>query len=185
MSAQTSFRTAEAEETLRVMAHIRDLNRIVAESVLAPPVASDAAAGVGVQRLEALPFLLVTFRFSDHEFWRARAWDTSPGIDRAVQPDAQVQLARHLLSVAWHSGRAGVGPRLMLGIAREVGELITMLRFSQLDAIASAHATDVQRRWVEVPDFWAQLLRCAQADNEARWSRFQLHALRLLGREQL
>ncbi len=187
MSAAEPMVTAETEETLRVMAHVRDLNRSVAEGALQVATASGIAEPVNraLQRIEELPFLLCDFRFSDASFWRECTRQLPAISEDAMRTGAQVQLARHLLSVAWHCGRAGAGPRLLLGIEREVGLLITTLRFAQLDAIAVAHAAEVSRRWADVPGFWTRLLDTARRGSDERWSRFQIHALRLLGREQL
>ncbi|HEY6641066.1 hypothetical protein [Povalibacter sp.] len=176
-----AFRTAEMEETARVMSHIQDLNQAVAEEALG---ACCEAMPHAVRRLQQLPFALAAFRFDDAEFWRARISEQEMMSAHSRQPQPDTCLARHLLSIAWHCGRASVGPRLLLGIGREVGELITTLRFSQLDDIALRHAADVHRRWSEVPRFWPQMLEAACDEEETRWSRFQLHALRLLGRER-
>lgn len=185
MTTAETFRTAESEETLRVIGHIRDLNRVVAETMLEETVdvARQGSGALIVQRLEALPFLLADFRFTDEAFWLACTQREEPR-DQPI-PDPKVELARHLLSVAWHCGRAGAGSRLLLGIAREVGELITTLRFRQINAIATFRAAQVSLRWADVPEFWQTLITTARDGDEEEWSRFQVHALRLLGRECL
>lgn len=177
--------TAETEEAMRVMAHIRDLNRTIANDVLggAEGLQETEAVARALRRLEELPFLLGNFRFSDAMFWRACLSDALPMSVHQKRIEDPVPLARHLLCVAWHCGRAGAGPRLLLGIDREVGALIATLRFAQLDAIAVARAEEVSRRWADVPGFWSQMIATAQDGSDQRWSRFQVHALRLLGRE--
>jgi hypothetical protein len=180
MASAEVFRTAETEEALRVMTHIRDLNRELAETILVGP--SNVAQLRALQRVEDLPFLLTNFHFDDESFWRNCVQDV-PALELPVTLTHDSQLARHLLSVAWHCGHAGIGPRLLLGIARGVGELIATLRFAQLDAIAMAQASAVQRRWADVPEFWARLIETALQGSDEQWSRFQVHALRLLGRQ--
>ncbi|HMN43824.1 MAG TPA: hypothetical protein PKE27_04595 [Povalibacter sp.] len=188
MSAAETMVTAEAEEALRVMAHIRDSNREVAEVMLQMREghgAASASTAKALQRLEELPCLLGDFRFSDEAFWNDRVRGLTADSPNAVASNVDLPMAQHLLSIAWHCGRAGVGPRLLLGIRREVGLLITTLRFRQLDAIALTYAGEVRRRWDDVPQFWEQLLATAQHGSDEQWSRFQVHALRLLGRESL
>lgn len=188
MSAVEVMVTAETEEAQRVIAHIHDLNRSIAESELGTSDVPQltAARCRAVQRLQALPILLGDFRFTDVAFWRdcvrlePRECDVAPAPTQAM-----LRLSRHLLSVAWHCGRAGAGSRLLLGIDREVGQLIASLRFCELDAIAVACAAEVRRRWADVPEFWSQMLDAAQQGSEERWSRIQVHALRLLGRDWL
>ena len=184
MSAAEAMVTAETEETLRVMAHIRDLNRSVAEWALRvnDVSVSDSSVQQTIERLEALPFLLCEFRFTDEAYWRS-CIRAVPCCADDTGTDANAQLARHVLSVAWHCGRVGTGPRLLLGIGRGVGLLITTLRFAQIEAIAEARKHDLRQRWAEVPGFWPQLLETACGGSEERWSRFQVHALRLLGRD--
>ncbi len=181
MSAEV-FRTAEMEETARVMAHISDLNLTVAERVLVG-TNHDGSLLRATQRLQQLPFVLVDFRLADEVFWRGCLAGEISTDSSALDPVLDSQIARHLLHVAWHCGRASAGPRLLLGITREVGELVATLRFAELDALAHRYAKQVRRRWLGVPGFWSQLLRVALDADEAGWSRFQLHTLRLLGRE--
>lgn len=185
MTTMEQFRSAEAEETLRVMAHIRDLNAEVAETLIDAPMnaLTDLQGAVMAERLQAMPFLLADFRFADEAFWihcAQHEQSVSAGV-----ADARTALARHLLSVAWHCGCAGAGPRLLLGIAHRVGELITQLRFRQIDAIATSYAQEMRLRWAEAPGFWERLVATAREGDDEEWSRVQVHTLRLLGREQL
>jgi hypothetical protein len=69
---------------------------------------------------------------------------------------------------------------VVLGMVREVADVISTMQVTEFDAIADRHFRRLAPRWLDRPGIWRQLLLAAAADKPACTRDLDLHALQLL-----
>ena len=180
------------------IANVRQLNAWFVELLMAPSGAGFPPATTLAQlplssgarrRLCEFPFLLSNLSFEDPAFWRecrvgALATETD-GQPALFPVSATIAFARSLSIVAWQMAHDPGSPRFLMGMTNSVATLIDGMTFKQLDWVVIHRGNSLRPRWSNVEGFWTRLLRSAQAADEQAWSDFQLHALRMLGRDLL
>ncbi|HEY4369792.1 MAG TPA: hypothetical protein VGN07_21335 [Steroidobacteraceae bacterium] len=180
------------------IAQVRQLNRWFVELMAvtrsedcpATPIAQCQSLGDEARmRLSEFPVLLANLRFEDAAFWIACRKDVVTNDAHASFPPTAssdaIAFVRCLLVTAWQMAHDARAPRFLLGMTDSVAAVIDRMMFQQLDWIAVHYAASLRPRWIEIPDFWPKLLQSAQGADPQAWSDFQLHALRLLGRDLL
>lgn len=141
------------------------------------------------RRAARQPFALVDMEFRDADWWQAvksrpsRAWKDRPW--RALAPKrAATQLAQTTLILAWHMTRADAEATcIVFGMSREVAQLISSLRLSELDTIAQHQFRHVRPRWEERAELWRELLVAAQSEDSAAMRNIAIRALQFLAGE--
>jgi hypothetical protein len=145
------------------------------------------------QRAARRTFLLVDMEFANDDWWHAaRSYASqqmrTPPWRGSFPRTSGIQLARATLLFAWNSLRASPDPatvRLLLGMTPRASEVITNLRFEEIDRIAQKHFRHVRPRWDDRPAVWRRLLLAAQSADEKLMGAFNLHGLQLLAGELL
>jgi hypothetical protein len=143
------------------------------------------------QRAARVSFLLVDMEFGNPDFWHVAC--SHPGqqlktpLWRGSFPrGSAIQLAHATLMLAWNSLRSDpVTARILLGMAQSVSDLITGLKFDEIDRIAHKRFRHVRPRWDDRPALWRRLLLAAQSDDAKLLGAVNLHALQLLTGELL
>ena len=145
------------------------------------------------QRAARRTFLLVDMEFANEDWWHAvRSYPShqmrTPPWRGSFPRASGIPLARATLLLAWNSLRASpdqASVRLLLGMTPRVSEVITNLRFDEIDRIAQKRFRHVRPRWDDRPAVWRRLLLAAQSDDEKLMGAFNLHGLQLLAGELL
>jgi hypothetical protein len=135
------------------------------------------------------PFALVDMELRDADWWQAvkhrpsRTFKDRPW--RALAPKrAAVQLAQSTLMLAWHMTRADAeATSVVFGMTREVSQLISSLRLSEIEVIALHQFRHVRPRWEERSEFWRDLLIAAHTDNSVATRNIAIRALQLFAGE--
>jgi hypothetical protein len=143
------------------------------------------------RRIAQRAFLLVDMEFGDVAWWvaarslgsrplRAPAWRGS------FPRRSAIPLARMTLMLAWHSLRADLGTAcILLGMTQPVCDVVSALRFDEIDRIAEKGFRYVRPRWDDRTDVWRRLLLAAQANDDALMGEVNVHSLQLLTGELL
>lgn len=135
-------------------------------------------------------FVLIEFEFRNVEWWRAvrerpnRPRHGSAPLSGGFPRSAAIQLARAALTLAWsgaHADRDAVC--MLLGMAHPVADLISTLRFIEIDRIAEHQFRHVRPRWEDRPAVWRKLLIAAEANDVSAMRDFNLHGLQLIASE--
>lgn len=139
------------------------------------------------RRIAGVPVLLMDLRFQRPEWWR---WITRTGPKPIRLPDTgghvpisdPASLVREILVevcvVALSSPRTA---RIVFGMAPEVIEIIRTLRASEIDAIATRYADELQLRWADNLVYWKNLLSAALSNDEDAVLACHVQTLQLLG----
>lgn len=139
-------------------------------------------------RLVLFPLTLANVHFEDREWWRRvclQVRAASDGREVGLEQARTAGPMRELLTLAWYMARTPQMPRFLLGMAPEVARILAGLSMLDLDDIATQQVRHLRPRWADAPGFWSELLAAAADPDEERWSKVQLHALQLLGRDLL
>ena len=118
-------------------------------------------------------FLLVDMRFSNPDWWRrVKAYPArvEPAEGRGSFPrPAAIQLARSVLTLAWHCVRADrQAANVLLGMHFAVSELIAKMAINDIDRIVERHFRHARPRWETRPDIWRKLLLASKTPNIRR-----------------
>jgi hypothetical protein len=135
-------------------------------------------------------FLLVDLEFRNSQWWRAlranpeKHWRT-PTWRGSFPRRSAVPLTRATLMLAWYGIQADVSTAcVLLGMTKNVAELIADIPLSEIDRIADRGFRYLQPRWHDHPAIWRELLvRATSATGDL--SRIDLHGLQLLTGELL
>ena len=141
-------------------------------------------------RVAARSFLLVDMQFTNKEWWlRARDRPSRPQplpAWRGTLPrSGGARLARATLLLAWSTIRLDPNVGCLLGMTREVVQVVGQLSTVELLEIAESHFRHVRPRWEDRPAVWRQLLKVAQGDDLRRLRDINLYGLQLLTGECL
>ena len=119
-------------------------------------------------------FLLVDMHFSDPDWWRrvkaypARVEAAPEGRGSFPRP-AAIQLARSVLTLAWHCVRADRhAANVLLGMHFAVSELIARMSINDIDRIVERHFRHARPRWETRPGIWRKLLLASKTPNIRR-----------------
>jgi len=119
-------------------------------------------------------FLLVDMHFSNPDWWRrvkaypARVEPAAEGRGSFPRP-AAVQLARSVLTLAWHCVRADRhAAYVLLGLHFAVSELIARMSINDIDRIVERHFRHTRPRWEDRPGVWRKLLLASKTPNIRR-----------------
>jgi hypothetical protein len=146
--------------------------------------------GEAQRRAAERTFVLIDFQFRNVEWWRAvrerpnRPRQGSTPMTGGFPRPAAIQLARAALTLAWsgaHADRDAVC--VLLGMTHPVAELISTLRFTEIDRIAEHQFRHVRPRWEDRPAVWRKLLAASEANDISAMRDFNLHGLQLLAGE--
>jgi len=120
------------------------------------------------------PFLLVDMHFANPDWWRrvktypARVEPIAEGRGSFSRP-AAIQLARTVLTLAWHCVRADRhAAYVLLGLHFVVSELIAKMSIDDISRIAERHFRDARPRWEDRPEMWRKLLLASKTPNVRR-----------------
>lgn len=133
-------------------------------------------------------FLLVDLQFGDIQWWAGGASaDVHASRLSAAHtyfPRTQaVRLARATLTLAWHSVRSDQrNSHVVLGMTQPVAEIISRLRFEEIDRIAERRSKYIRPRWSDRPGIWREIL---SGSSELSQRHADLHGLQLLTGELL
>lgn len=139
-------------------------------------------------RLVQFPITLANVHFEDGEWWRRACLQgraATDGREGSSEEARTAGLMRELLTLAWYMARTPQMPRFLMGMAPDVARILAGLSMLDLEDIASQQVHHLRPRWADAPGFWSELLAAAADPDEERWSKVQLHALQLLGRDLL
>lgn len=141
-------------------------------------------------RVAARSFLLVDMQFTNEEWWlRARERpgrpQPLPAWRGALPRSAGARLARLTLMLAWSTIRLDPNAGCLLGMTREVVQVVGQLSTVDLFQIAESHFRHARPRWEDRPTVWRQLLRVAHSDDLRRLRDINLYGLQLLTGESL
>jgi hypothetical protein len=134
------------------------------------------------------PFLLIDMQLANGDLWRA-AKDRPgrstprPAWQGAFPRPAAIQLARWILSFAWHKVRAAPHELCLLGITTDVADVIAQLPITEIVPVAERFFRYVRPRWEDRPAVWRRLLLSAQSEDTRRARDFSLYGIQLLTSE--
>jgi hypothetical protein len=131
-------------------------------------------------------FLLLDMDFANKDWWAAlkhepeRRFRLTSGRESFPRRTA-VPLARATLMTAWEGLRVDTDAAcIVLGMVREVADVIRTMQVTEFDAIADRHFRRLSPRWADRPGIWRQLLLAAASEKPASTRDVDLHALQLL-----
>jgi hypothetical protein len=143
-----------------------------------------------LRRAAACPCLLLDAGFTDAARWRqaspgqvgeaagaaaAAAWFTVP---------ATVEVARLVLTFAWHLARTQPGAaRLLLGMPAACAEAIAALTLRRIHTLAERHPEWLRPRWPGRTQVWRELLGAADAGEPRALEQAHMRGLTLLAAE--
>jgi hypothetical protein len=143
------------------------------------------------KRAAARNLLLVDIAFHDGDWWRGVKLEPSrrrrPLLAYAGFPRrTSVPLARATLMLAWHAIQEDVRTAtVLLGMHREVAQVIAGLQLAEIDSIAERRFRHVLPRWHDQPDYWGELLDAARSGAPAALRRCDIRGLQMIVGEQL
>jgi hypothetical protein len=149
------------------------------KDVLSPmtPAMESYAARLGI--------LLVDLQFMNKDWWQmqgsACTRSLRPTSSRVVwAPTTATQLTRLTLVTAWHTLRASSYAACLLGMTREVAELISALSLTKIELLARRLHRHLRPRWEDQPTVWRHLLLAAQTEDARPQRTLCLRSLQLL-----
>ena len=172
-AVQAALHGAQAAPLLRELA------------VLAPKLEPQA-----LRRAAACPCLLLDAGFTDVARWRcAPPGQVGDAAAAAGGPayftvPATVEVARLVLTFAWHLARTQLGAaRLLLGMPAACAGPIAALTLRRVHALAERHPEWLRPRWPGRPQVWRELLTAADAGEPRALEQAHMHGLTLLAAE--
>ena len=174
LAQQAALHGAQAAPLLREIA------------VLAPKLDPQA-----LRRAAACPCLLLDAGFTDATRWRSAppgqvgeaAAAAAAGAAYFTVP-ATVEVARLVLTFAWHLARTQLGAaRLLLGMPVACAGSIAALTLRRVHALAERHPEWLRPRWLGRPQVWRELLTAADAGEPRALEQAHMHGLTLLAAE--
>jgi len=173
LAQQAALHGAQAAPLLREIA------------VLAPRLDPQA-----LRRAAACPCLLLDAGFTDATRWRSappgqvgEAAAAAAGAAYFTVP-ATVEVARLVLTFAWHLARTQLGAaRLLLGMPAACAGSIAALTLRRVYALAERHPEWLRPRWLGRPQVWRELLTAADAGEPRALEQAHMHGLTLLAAE--
>ena len=173
LAQQAALHGAQAAPLLREIA------------VLAPKLDPQA-----LRRAAACPCLLLDAGFTDATRWRSappgqvgEAAAAAAGAAYFTVP-ATVEVARLVLTFAWHLARTQLGAaRLLLGMPAACAGSIAALTLRRVHALAERHPEWLRPRWLGRPQVWRELLTAADAGEPRALEQAHMHGLTLLAAE--
>jgi hypothetical protein len=124
------------------------------------------------KRVAAFPFVIVDFRFKDHEPWQLASGgypmtpaDIAPY--SGVLPKLFEDLALETLLFARQAAREDANvAKVMFAMTSPVVRLIASLTVSQVRVIALGNASQLRVRWDNDPEFWCDLLVTCRTEDQ-------------------
>jgi hypothetical protein len=147
--------------------------------VLSPmtPAMESYAARLGI--------LLVDLQFMNRDWWQMQGVACSrtcrPTSSRGAWPPVTAtQLTRLTLVTTWHTLRASSHAACLLGMTRDVAEIIGALSLTKIELLARRLHRHLRPRWEDQPTVWRHLLLAAQTEDVRPHRALCLRSLQLL-----
>ncbi|HVZ35297.1 MAG TPA: hypothetical protein VG963_22880 [Polyangiaceae bacterium] len=142
-------------------------------------------------RAAARSILLVDIAFNDGDWWRGVRLEPTRRRRGALAHTSfprrtAVPLARATLMLAWYAIKEDLDTAtVLLGMARDVAEVIAALQLSEIDTIAERRFRHVLPRWHDQPDYWCELFEAARSGTPGALRRCNIRGLQMIVGEQL
>jgi hypothetical protein len=140
-----------------------------------------------LKRAAQLPFVLLDVHFGDVAWWGriisgAEVSEVKNGAKDCGLPEWIANpLMQETLVFAWHTVKWDQRvARLSLGMSPGVAESIAAVMPQQLATISKQHSGELRLRWQCDAEFWDDLLRTAERDDQNVLDEFHLYAKLLL-----
>ena len=193
-------------ETLETLAELNELGLtlLVQQAALQPALPGGEAPALlrellplvpklepqALRRAAACPCLLLDAGFTDAARWRpappGQVGEAAAAAGAAAYftVPATVEVARLVLTFAWHLARTQPGAaRLLLGMPAACAESIAALTLRRIHALAERHPEWLRPRWPGRPQVWRELLAAADAGEPLALEQAHMHGLTLLAAE--
>lgn len=130
-------------------------------------------------------FLLTDVQFANLSWWRELRDHPLrpaplPSWRGSFPKEAAMRLMRSTLVLTWSSLRAHPRQAPLLGVRRQVAELIAELSPTDIESIVQQRFRHIRPRWEDRPAVWQMLLRAAESEDFRRMRDFDLYGVQLL-----